>query len=169
MLENPMKTFAILMSAFLAVACTSVTHVVPAQAADHPEARVFDAVTSIDAQFAVDEAIAQSAASGKHAIIVMGADWCHDSRALAGWFETPRFETMLQENFVVQYIDVGQKNRNIDVAQRFGLENIVGTPTIIVTNRQGEVLNLESAPTWRNAASRTEDSIFDYFSELAPE
>jgi len=140
-----------------------------AVAADHPEARPFDPEPSLDAQAAVDEALADAALAGKHAIIVMGADWCHDSRALAGWFQTPRFETMLSENFVVRYIDVGQKNRNIDVAQRFGLDNIVGTPTIIVTNMQGDVLNLETAPTWRNAASRSENEIFDYFAELAPQ
>ena len=52
-------------------------------------------------------------------------------------------------------------------AQRFGLDNIVGTPTIIVTNTQGDVLNFDTAPTWRNAASRSEDEVFEYFSQLA--
>jgi thiol-disulfide isomerase/thioredoxin len=163
-----MKIIVLFISAFLAVACTSISHVSPAQAADHPEARPFDQDPSLVAQDTVDEALAAAKLSDKHAIIVMGADWCHDSRALAGWFKTPRFEAMLEENFIVRYIDVGQKDRNIDVAQRFGLENIVGTPTIIVTDSQGRVLNLDSAPTWRNAASRTENSIFEYFSDLAP-
>ena len=160
---------AFALSAVLAAACTSGLPAIPAVAVDHPEARVFDAVTSLDAQSAVDETLADAALAGKHAIIVMGADWCHDSRALAGWFQTPRFETLLQEKFVVRYIDVGQKDRNIDVAQRFGLDGIVGTPTIIVTDTQGVVLNLDTAPTWRNAASRSEDTIFEYFTDLAPE
>ncbi len=164
-----MRLFAIVMTTLLAVACSSANHAVPAQAAEHPEARPFDPAPSLVAQDAVTEALADAALAEKHAIIVMGADWCHDSRALAGWFLTPRFETMLRDNYVVRYIDVGQKNRNIDVARRFGLDNIVGTPTIIVTNSQGEVLNLDTAPTWRNAASRTEDSIFEYFSALAPQ
>ena len=160
---------AFALSAVLAVACTSAVPAMPAKAADHPEARVFDPTPSLIAQEAVDETLADAALAGKHAIIVMGADWCHDSRALAGWFQTPRFETLLQENFVVRYIDVGQKDRNIDVAQRFGLDGIVGTPTIIVTDTLGVVLNLDTAPTWRNAASRSEDSIFEYFTALAPE
>lgn len=163
-----MKYFSLLISACLAMACTSVTHVPLASAAEHPEARPFDPAPSIIAQEAVDETLADAALAGKHAIIVMGADWCHDSRALAGWFETPRFEGMLRENYVVRYVDVAQKDRNIDVAQRFGLNSIVGTPTIIVTNSQGEVLNLDTAPTWRNAASRSEDEIYDYFLAYAP-
>ena len=163
-----MRYLSFLLIACLAVACTSVTYAPSAIAAEHPEARPFDPDPSLVAQDAVDEALADSALSGKHAVIVMGANWCHDSRALAGWFETPRFEAMLQDNYTVRYIDVGQKDRNIDVAQRFGLDEIVGTPTIIVTNTLGVVLNLDTAPTWRNAASRAEDEIFDYFVELAP-
>ena len=58
---------------------------------------------------------------------------------------------------------MGQKNRNIDQAQKFGLSEIVGTPTVFVTNSEGVVLNSETAPTWRNAASREEDDIYDYF------
>ena len=162
-----MKNLSLFLIAGLTVACTSGTHVPLALAADHPEALAFDTDPTLNAQNAVDTALADAALSQKHTLIALGADWCHDSRALAGWFETPRFETMLRENYIVRYIDVGQKDRNVDVAQRFGLDEIVGTPTIIVTNAQGDVLNLETAPTWRNAASRSEDEIYDYFVELA--
>ncbi len=163
-----MRYISLLLIAFLTVACASGTHVPSALAAEHPEARPFAPDPALVAQEAVDEALARAAASGKHAIIVMGANWCHDSRALAGWFETPRFQTLLNENYEVRFIDVGKKDRNIDIAQRFGIDKIVGTPTIVVTDTTGEVLNLDTAPTWRNAASRSEDDIFEYFQDLAP-
>lgn len=164
-----MKYISLLLIAFLSVACTSTSYVSSALAAEHPEARPFDPDPALVAQTSVDETLAAAASSGKHAIIVMGANWCHDSRALAGWFETPRFQTLLNENYEVRYVDVGQKDRNIDVAQRFGIDDIVGTPTIVVTDSAGEVLNLETAPTWRNAASRSEDEIFEYFAYFVGE
>jgi len=164
-----MRYISLVLIAVLTVACTSAAPFPAAQAAEHPEARLFDPDPELVAQTTVDQALAKAAVSGKRAIIVMGANWCHDSRALAGWFQTSRFQTLLTENFEVRYIDVAQKNRNIDVAQRFGLDEIVGTPTIFVTNSNGDVLNLETAPTWRNAASRSEDDIFDYFSNYVGE
>ena len=151
----------------LMTACATDQNYQPIASAHHPEARPFDEDPSLVAQNIVDQTLENAAVSGKRAMIVMGANWCHDSRALAGWFETPRFAALLDENYSVAYIDVGQKDRNIDVAQRFGLDNIVGTPTVIVTNAQGDVLNLETAPSWRNAASRSEDEILDYFEALA--
>ena len=166
-----MKKTAFFLSAVLglslASACANVPAVTPVGVVDHPEASPFDTDKTLVAQDAVDETLAASAASGKHAMIVLGANWCHDSRALAGWFETPRFEALLNEHYEVAYIDVGQKDRNIDVAQRFGLESIVGTPTVLVVNADGVVLNLETAVTWRNSASRTENSIFEAFARLA--
>ena len=164
-----MRFISLMLIATLTVACMSAAPVPAALAAEHPEARPFDPDPDLVAQTTVDKALAKAAISGKRAIIVMGANWCHDSRALAGWFETSRFQTLLTEHFEVRYIDVAQKNRNIDVARRFGLDEIVGTPTIFVTNSDGDVLNLGTAPTWRNAASRSEDEIFDYFSNFIGE
>ena len=161
-----MKMISLFIAASLTVACTAVPNVTEATTAEHPDARPYDETR--DARVDVDLALQAAAETQKHAIIVMGANWCHDSRALAGWFETPRFQTLLNENYVVTYVDVGQKDRNIDIAQGFGLDDIVGTPTIIVTDSNGTVLNLNSAPTWRNAASRDEDGIYDYFENLAP-
>jgi len=144
-----MKTISIILSAALNIslvsACVAAPDVVPHAVVGHPEASPFDTDPTI----------------------VMGANWCHDSRALAGWFETSRFEALLRENYSVAYVDVGQKNRNIDVAQRFGLDNIVGTPTVVVTNSQGDVLNLDTAVSWRYSASRTEDEIFSALEALA--
>jgi len=164
-----MRYLSLLLIAFLTLACTSASHIPSALAAEHPEARPFDSDPALVAQKSVDETLASAAASGKHAIIVMGANWCHDSRALAGWFETQRFQTLLNDNYEVRFIDVGQKDRNIDVAQRFGLDKIVGTPTIVVTKPNGEVLNLDTAPSWRNAANRSEDEIFEYFAGFVGE
>lgn len=102
--------------------------------------------------------------SGKRAIIVMGANWCHDSRGLAFHFENPEFRAEHITPFFEQvYIDVGEKNRNIDIAQKFGLEDIKGTPTIFILSSEGEVLNFDTAPTWRNAASRSKEDIIEYF------
>lgn len=164
-----MKSFTLLLSSFFIATCATSVPAIPVIAAEHPEARPFDPEPSQSAKDSVESALVEAKNIGRHALIVMGANWCHDSRALAGWFEKPRFVELLQTNYVVRYIDVGQKDKNIDIAQEFGLADIVGTPTVIVTDSQGAVLNLDTAPTWRNAASRSESSIFEYFEKFAPQ
>ena len=76
---------------------------------------------------------------------------------------------MLQEKYELVYVDVGYKDRNIDIAQRFGIKAIEGTPTVLILSADGVLLNRKSAPKWRNAASRTEADIFAYFDQFVPE
>ncbi|MGP1282277.1 MAG: thioredoxin family protein [Parasphingopyxis sp.] len=138
---------------------------------DHPEARPFDGERAALAE--IVWALTRATVHRKRVILVMGANWCHDSRGLAGWFETPRFAAMLEDRYEIVYVDVGRPQegagRNIDIARRFGIEEIAGTPTVLVLSPEGTLLNAETAPGWRNAASRSEDEIFDYFADFRPE
>jgi len=149
---------AAILTSTLAVGCTSVSAAEPVLVVDHPEASLFD--ETADAKADLDAALAQGVAENKVTLVTMGANWCHDSRALAGWFtKDDEFITLLEDQFVVTYIDVGQKNRNIDIAQRFGYNEIVGTPTLFMVAPDGTVLNEATAGTWRNSASRTKSEI----------
>ncbi len=133
----------------------------------HPEARPF--VKERTAQADLDEAFEKAAKSGNNVLLVMGANWCHDSRALSGWFASPHFKRMVADQYELAFVDVGYRDRNIDIPQRFGIKEIEGTPTVLVVSPEAQLLNPETAPTWRNAASRSEEEIFNYFSKFEPE
>lgn len=132
----------------------------------HPEASPFDA--KADSKAEVDAALARAKAGNRMALIVMGANWCHDSRALAGWFAQPRFAALIASRYELVYVDVGYKDRNINIARRFGLKSIKGTPTVMIVSGNGQLLNKKDAPTWRNAASRSSQEIYATFAEFTP-
>ncbi|MXP47514.1 thioredoxin family protein [Altererythrobacter luteolus] len=129
----------------------------------HPEARLYDA--SRNAAADVDAALSRARSSGNHILIVLGANWCHDSRAFAGWTETPRFKELLGYHYETVFVNVGMPQtgdgHNIEIARRFGIDEIVGTPTVLILSPSGSLLNGETAGSWRNAASRTEQSIYE--------
>lgn len=139
--------------------------------AEHPEARPFDAERDAAADILL--ARARALMTGKRVLVVLGGNWCHDSRGLAGWFERPRFSEMLRDRYELVYVDVGRpqrgEGRNLDVATRYGIGEITGTPTVLVLSAAGRLLNPETATTWNNAASREENEIYDYFAHFAPE
>jgi len=154
------------MLAFSLAACASVPQIV---AALHPEARVYAA--EADASAEVEAALARAAVSGKRVLLVMGANWCHDSRALAGWLETPRFAALVAERYELVFVDVGMpqtgEGRNLEIAARFGLKEFKNTPALIVLTPDGRAVNLDTARDWRNAASRSEDAIHAELAALA--
>ena len=154
------------MLALSLAACASVPQTV---AAPHPEARVYAA--EADASAEVEAALARAAVSGKRVLLVMGANWCHDSRALAGWLETPRFAALVAERYELVFVDVGMpqtgEGRNLEIAARFGLKEFKNTPALIVLTPDGRAVNLDTARDWRNAASRSEDAIHAELAALA--
>jgi hypothetical protein len=159
---------ALLLASPISVLAQTADDAVTTVPSDHPEARVFDA--SANAQGDVYAALARAQARGKNTIIVMGANWCHDSIGLAGWFATPRFAAMMEPKYEIVYVDVGVpqsgQGRNLDIAKRWKAKKIKGTPTVLIVSAQGTLLNKNDAGTWRNAASRSEDDIFRYFEAL---
>jgi hypothetical protein len=140
-----------------------------AAAPAHPEARSY-AVTP-DAMADVDAALARAAASGKRVLLVMGANWCHDSRALAGWLETPRFTALVAERYELVFVNVGMPQsgdgHNLDIARRFGLADFPGTPALLVLTGDGKLVNPDTAASWRNAGTRSEDAILAELTALA--
>ncbi|KPF64683.1 thioredoxin family protein [Porphyrobacter sp. AAP60] len=159
---------AIAASLALVLAACATTPVSPALAT-HPEAKSF--TVTPDAMADVDAALARAAADDKRVLLVMGANWCHDSRALAGWLETPRFAALVAERYELVFVNVGLPQsgdgHNLDVAERFGLEGFPGTPALLVLTADGNLVNADTAQSWRNAASRSEDAIFAELTELA--
>ncbi len=132
---------------------------------DDGEPRPYDETR--DAKADVNATLMKAQAEGKKAIIVMGANWCHDSRDLAAHFMTPRFEKLLSEHYEYVYVDMGIRNRNLDIAAQFGVKKVEGTPTVIITDSNGKVLNGSTAKTWRDAASRSDDEIYEEFEDYA--
>ena len=152
-----------------ALFCASLT--VPVQAGPevetgNPEASPFD--PTADATAEVDAALMRAKTGNRMVMIVMGANWCHDSRALAGWLSQPHFAAMIVSRYELVYVDVGYKDRNIDIARRFGVKSIKGTPTVMIVDGDGRLLNKKDAPKWRNASSRSQQEIYRAFAEFTP-
>jgi len=155
--------------ALVLAACASAPAPGIPAAPAHSEARSY--AVKPDAMGDVDAALARAATNGKRVLVVMGANWCHDSRALAGWLETPRFAALLAERYETVFVNVGMPQtgdgHNLDVARRFGLAEFPGTPALLVLTTDGKAVNLDTAASWRNAASRSEDAIFAELTALA--
>lgn len=136
---------------------------------DYPEARLYDA--SIDASAAVDAALERAQERGVNVLIAFGANWCHDSRAFAGWSEKERIGGLIGERFELVFVNVGipqeGDGHNQEVLRRFGIEKQEGTPLVLALTAEGEVLNADTAQSWRNTASRSEDEIYDELEKLA--
>nr|WP_255771545.1 thioredoxin family protein [Microbulbifer guangxiensis] len=107
-----------------------------------------------NAMEAVDTTLSNAKEHKKRALIIMGANWCHDSRALATNLQSPEIAGAVADAFEIQYVDVGYLAKNFDINRRFGLPVIFGTPTVLAIDPQtNRLLNRDSVHIWSSAAS----------------
>lgn len=107
-----------------------------------------------------------AAQQNKLFMLVLGADWCQDSRALAEQFQQPEFAQQLAQRFVVNYVDVGYLEHGFSVTNYYGQPTYYGTPTVIIIDPvTGRVLNKSDWQQWTNAASYGEQAYRIYFLE----
>lgn len=116
----------------------------------------------------VDATLAKARDSGKLALIVMGATWCHDSRGLAKRFRSDDVGEVIDDKYEVLYVDVGYLSDARAVNQRFGMPSIYATPTVMIIDPETERLtNSRTMHLWRNADSISYPDTRDYFSREA--
>lgn len=120
-----------------------------------------------DANADVDAALDAAAISDKNVLLVLGANWCHDSRGLARNFQREELAQVVSDHYELVYVDVGRRDRNLDVGARFDVPELYGTPTVLILSPDGTLLNRETVHEWRTADSKPYDETLAYFERFA--
>jgi hypothetical protein len=140
----------------------------PVSMADDSAPTVFD--QNYSAMAVVDAGLAEALAEDKRLLLVFGANWCHDSRGLAGHFQDPELAAILSEHYVTRFIDVGWRDQNHDVIRRFGVAALYATPMVMIIDPADEtLLNRDEREAWGSAASTPVSEARAYFARWAGE
>lgn len=133
----------------------------PACADDRPGA-VYDA--DADAGAAIDGALEAAQARGGLALLVFGANWCHDSRGLAAHLnEDPALSAFMADTYEIVFVDIGQRDRNLDQLARFGVDAVYGTPTPVIVDGEGTPVQGQTVHAWRTAHDAGTADLAAYF------
>jgi thiol-disulfide isomerase/thioredoxin len=81
-----------------------------------------------------------AAAGHKRVIVDFGGNWCGDCRVLDLYFHDPVNKPLLEANFVLVHVNIGQLDENLDLAARYGIPLKKGVPALAVLSERGELL-----------------------------
>ena len=77
----------------------------------------------------IPEARARATRNHKFLMVEFGADWCSDCAQLSKSLEDEKRRDQFQKEFEVLYVDVGEFNRNLDIAKSLGIDVTEAIPT----------------------------------------
>ena len=121
-----------------------------------------------DAHQQVASAITEASKAQKNVILVFGANWCGDCRALNEQMHKDELAALIASNYEVVKIDVGRFNKNKDIAAKYHVPLAHGIPTLAVLGPSGNVLYTMDQGQFSNARSMSYESIRDFFVKWVP-
>ena len=106
--------------------------------------------------------------SNRLLLVVMGANWCHDSRALASRLYKEPLSTTVNENYETLFVDVGYLEKGKEVINSLGMPVYYATPTVLIVDPDtGLVINNKNRHQWANAANISMEDSLEYFQLFA--
>src|SRR5437764_9714144 len=114
----------------------------------------------------INEAIAVAGKENKRVLLVFGGNWCFDCHVLDNAFHNPRIAPLLNENFKVVHVDIGEGNKNLDLVKKYHIPLEKGVPSIAVLNQHG--MRLYSSAEFEKARGMTEEDVIAFLNLWKP-
>jgi protein disulfide-isomerase len=119
-----------------------------------------------DAKLDIKQALTQAATAKTPVIVVFGANWCGDCRALDTAMKNGASAALLSRDFRIVKVDVGQMDKNLDVAKSYGVPLEKGIPAVAIISTNNEVLYATRAGELADARKMGDNGIYEFFKRV---
>jgi thioredoxin 1 len=121
-----------------------------------------------DANKEIAEALAAAAKSRKRVLLIFGGNWCYDCHVLDEAFHAPEIAPTVNRNFVVAHIDIGEYNKNLDLAKKYEIPLERGVPAAAVLSSDGKLLVSQKNQEFEKAQSMAPEDILAFLNKWKP-
>ncbi len=135
-------------------------------AAQQPTAPIYN--EKADAHHDIAAAIANAEGSQRNIVLIFGANWCGDCRALDAQMHKPELASIIEKNFVIVDVDLGRWDKNLDLAEQYHVPIKHGIPALAVLNPRGNLLYAMDQGQFADARHMTYESIKAFFVQWKP-
>ncbi len=93
-----------------------------------------------DARSDINRSLSRARAEHKRVLLSFGGNWCGDCQVLEIYLHQPPNLQLLQQNFLLVHVNIGQYDRNLDLAEQYGVPLKKGVPALVVLAEDGREL-----------------------------
>ena len=119
-----------------------------------------------DAKAELKQTLSAAKAANMPVLVIFGANWCKDCRALDQALSTGRNAELVKREFKVVKVDVGNFNKNLDLAEAYGNPIKKGIPAAVVLSPENKVLYATRLGELADARNMSETGIYDFFKQV---
>ena len=125
-------------------------------------------VPGLNAHAEIAHALKLAAQQHKRVLVVFGANWCYDCHVLDLAFHRPDVAAVLNPNFEVVHVDVGEDDKNLDIMQQYQVPMARGIPAIAVLDSNGKLLYSQQGGEFEKARVLGPEDVLAFLNKWKP-
>jgi thioredoxin 1 len=103
-----------------------------------PNTQLYPAPEGAPAEIA--SALAAALRDHKRVLLVFGGNWCYDCHVLDSTFHSKAISPLVNENYHVVHVNVGDYDKNLDLAKKYEIPLEKGVPSLAILDPNGKLI-----------------------------
>jgi thioredoxin 1 len=123
-----------------------------------------------EARAEIAAALRAAAKDHKRVILIFGGNWCYDCHVLNTAFHSPRIEPLVNANYHVVHVNIGDGDKNLDLADKYGvpLRQAVRVPSLAVLDSHDKVIYSQKSGEFDDSSRLSPADIIRFLKKWAP-
>jgi ketosteroid isomerase-like protein len=122
-----------------------------------------------EAQAEISTALTAAAKQHKRVILVFGGNWCYDCHVLDTTFRSKEFAPLVNANYVVIHINVGNYDANLDLADKYQIPLKKGVPSLAILDPDGTLVVSQKQGEFESTVRIGPEDVLEFLKKWAPQ
>ena len=145
------------------LACVALPLTARAQSTFHVNKQLYNETADPSADIARAEQTAVRA--HKRILLDFGGNWCGDCQVMAYNFGQAPLADLLAKHYLIVHVDIGHIDKNLAVADKYGVQIRHGVPGLAVLDAHGRVLYAQHEKEFEHATPEQLEALLDRYKE----
>jgi thioredoxin 1 len=122
-----------------------------------------------EAQAEISSALAASVKDHKRVLLVFGGNWCYDCHVLDTTFRSKSFALLVNANYHVIHINVGNYDANLDLADKYQIPLKKGVPSLAILDPDGKLVVSQKQGEFESTVRIGPEDVLEFLKKWKPQ
>ena len=122
-----------------------------------------------EAQAEISTALAAASKDHKRVLLVFGGNWCYDCHVLDATFRSKEFAPLVNANYHVIHINVGNYDANLDLADKYQIPLKKGVPSLAILDPDGNLVVSQKNGEFESTVRIGPEDVVEFLKKWKPQ
>ena len=132
-----------------------------------PNTQLYPAPEEAPAEIAA--ALRAATKDHKRVILVFGGNWCYDCHVLDATFRSKQIAPLVNENYHVVHVNVGDYDKNLDLAKKYDIPLEKGVPSLAILDPDGKLVVSQKKGEFESTTRIGPEDVVEFLKRWKPQ